>query len=82
MRADGRAGHQDIREIFLNVPIPQDELESYQVAEVLGDSGQRKLLLDKTDFTLGDNVLDQPNGYLRINFMVSSERVRVRAGSS
>jgi hypothetical protein len=72
-QASLQAAHQDIREIFLSVPIPQNYLEYFAVAKVLGDSRQRKVLLEKTDFTLGDNVLDVPTGYLRIDFQIPTE---------
>src|SRR5215471_3521810 len=55
---------QDIREIFLTVPVPVSDLTEF--AKLLGSAAQRKALLEKTDFTSDKNVLDIPNGYLRI----------------
>ena len=68
-----RAAQPDIREIFLSLPIPQADLEEFQVAQALSDPGHRKMLLEKTDFTAGDNVLDVPNGYLRIDIPIRLE---------
>jgi hypothetical protein len=56
---------QDIREIFLSVPVPKSYLDEF--AELLGDRAQRTALLDKTDFGADKNVLDIPNGYLRFD---------------
>ena len=58
------AAEQDIREIFLTVPVPKSGLDEF--AELLGDRAQRKALLEKTDFTSDKNALDIANGYLRI----------------
>jgi len=68
-----RFAEPDIRETFLSVPISQEDLEYFEVAREISDSGQRKALLEKTDFTSGDNVLDVPNGYLRIAFTITPE---------
>src|SRR5215471_1578578 len=58
------AAEQDIREIFLTVPVPKSGLDEF--AELLGDPAQRKALLDKTDFGADKNALDIANGYLRL----------------
>jgi hypothetical protein len=58
------AADQDIREIFLTVPVPKSGLDEF--AELLGDRAQRKALLEKTDFTSKKNALDIANGYLLI----------------
>jgi hypothetical protein len=67
------AAQPDIRDIFLSLPFAKDDLEEFQVAQALSDPGQRKALLEKTDFTAGDNVLDVPNGYLRIDIPIRLE---------
>jgi hypothetical protein len=68
-----RGAQPDIREIFLSLPFAKDDLEEFQVAQALSDPGQRKALLEKTDFSAGDNVLDPPNGYLRIDIPIRLE---------
>jgi hypothetical protein len=67
------AAQPDIREIFLSLPFSRDDLEEFQVAQALSDPGQRKALLEKTDFTSGDKVLDVSNGYLRIDIPIRLE---------
>jgi hypothetical protein len=65
---------QDIREIFLTVPVPESDLTEF--AKLLGSAAQRKALLEKTDFTSDKNVLDIPNGYLRIETLFEDEEYK------
>jgi hypothetical protein len=72
-QAGTRAAQPDIRDVFLSLPFSKHDLEEFQVARALSDPGQRKALLEKTDFTSGDNVLDVPNGYLRMDIPIRLE---------
>ena len=79
--AQSPATQPDIREIFLTVPPPEGDLSAWQYvsvpdyfAELLSDVGRRKALLEKTDFTSDKNILDIPNGYLRIETVFEFRR--------
>ncbi|HEY6333712.1 MAG TPA: hypothetical protein VI756_30625, partial [Blastocatellia bacterium] len=67
-------GPKDIREVFLTFPAPPNLDDLF--ADFIGDSTQRKLLLQRTDFSRSKSVLDIPNGYLKV------EIAHAGAGSS
>jgi hypothetical protein len=66
-----QASPRDIRDIFLSVPLPANDLEIFQ--GVFADAAHRKELLQKTDFTSGKSVLDIAGGYLRIEASVKND---------
>jgi len=55
---------KDISEIFLTLPAPDTVDDLF--ADLIRDTASRKSLLDHTDFSKGNSILDIPNGYLKI----------------
>lgn len=67
-RAGAQAGPRDIREVFLAVPFPETDFidDAVPLENVLREPGRRRAVLEAALARGAPNVLDLPNGYLRL----------------